>query len=160
MAQNHLVPGAALSHPRHRYVRPVVQDHRPPRAHGDEARQVAAPRSRRQGARRASSGLSRALYPLDASSGIRATRARDRGVSVAHARAHGAKVSCRLAYLHETAAKGSRGDAGALDMFKISPARDTLGKIFSSAIRGLTDANDSRDNHRLVRPSTRPTAVR
>ena len=51
-------------------------------------------------------------------------RARDRGVSVAHARAHGAKVSCCLAYLHETAAKGSRGDAGALDMFKISPARD------------------------------------
>ena len=111
-----------------------------------------------RGARRL---VSRALlYPLDASSGIRATRARDRGVSVAHARAHGAKVSCRLAYLHETAAKGSRGDAGALDMFKISPARDTLGKIFSSAIRGLTDANDSRDNHRLVRPSTRPTAVR
>lgn len=110
-----------------------------------------------RGARRL---VSRALFIHSTRRAEFVRRARAIAVSASLTRAHGAKVSCRLAYLHETAAKGSRGDAGALDMFKISPARDTLGKIFSSAIRGLTDANDSRDNHRLVRPSTRPTAVR
>ena len=88
-----------------------------------------------------------------------ARRARAIAASTSRARAHGAKASRCFAYLSEITAKGARGDAGAVDTFKISPARDTL-EIFSSASRRLTDANDSRDYRRLVRPSTRLTAAR
>lgn len=66
----------------------------------------------------------------------------DCGVSVVYVCVYGVKVLCCFVYLYEIVVKGLCGDVGVLDMVKISFARDILGKIFSSASRGLIDVND------------------